>query len=88
PQYLAGQVVVFVTWDEAEVGTTNDCAANVTDAGCHVATVVVSPSTPAGTVSSTLFSHYSLLRTTEELLGLRLLGRAATAPSMRSDFGL
>jgi hypothetical protein len=32
--------------------------------------------------------HYSLLRTTEELLGLPLLGHAATATSMRPAFGL
>jgi hypothetical protein len=32
------------------------------------------------------FNHYSLLRTTEEMLGLDLLGKAATAPSMRPVF--
>ena len=34
------------------------------------------------------FTHYSLLRTQEELLGLPLLGQAASAPSMRTAFGL
>jgi hypothetical protein len=30
--------------------------------------------------------HYSLLRTTEEMLGITThLGKAATAPSMRAD---
>ncbi len=86
--YQAGQVVVFVTWDEGEGGPSNDCAANTTDVGCQVATIVVSPSTPAGVQSSTLFNHYSLLRTTEELLGLPLLGQAAGANSMVGAFSL
>jgi len=42
----------------------------------------------AGTRSATAFTHYSLLRTTEEQLGLGLLGNAATATSMRSPFGI
>ena len=52
-------------------------------------TFVLSPSTPKGARSSTPFTHYSLLRTTEELLGLSpYLGAAASAQSMRSAFGL
>jgi phosphatidylinositol-3-phosphatase len=86
--YLAGHVAVFVTWDEGEGGSSNECAANTTDVGCHVATIVVGPSTAAGTNSSALFSHYSLLRTTEQLLGVAALGEAASAPSMLSAFGL
>jgi hypothetical protein len=39
--------------------------------------IVVSPSTAPGTVSTASFDHYSLLRTTEQLLGIRrLLGHA------------
>jgi hypothetical protein len=39
--------------------------------------------------SATAFNHYSLLRTTEELLWISTyLGNAATATSMRSAFGL
>ena len=38
-------------------------------------------------LSATNFTHYSLLRTTEEILGVPLLGNAATATSMRADFG-
>ena len=50
---------------------------------------VISPWTKPGTRSTSRFTHYSLLRTTEELLGLRThLGDAATATSMRSAFGL
>jgi hypothetical protein len=35
-----------------------------------------------------LFNHYSLLGTTEQLLGLAPLGEAAKAPSMLADFDL
>jgi phospholipase C len=87
-EYQAGNVAVFITWDEGEGGTSNDCATNTTDIGCHVATLVVSPSTTPGTQSATLFNHYSLLGTTEQLLGLPLLGQAQTSNSMESAFGL
>jgi phospholipase C len=86
--YRAGNVAVFVTWDEGEGGSSNECATNSSDVGCHVATIVVSPSTGAGTNSSQLFNHYSLLRTTEQLLGVAALGEAESAPSMLSAFNL
>ncbi len=76
--YRTGRTVLFVTWDENDGSNGN-----------HVATIVVSPYTTPGTTSGRRFSHYSLLRTTEELLGIRrYLGQAAHATSMRSAFGL
>ena len=52
-------------------------------------TYVIAPSVPSGTRIGEAFTHYSLLRTTEELLGLRpLLGSAATANSMTAAFNL
>jgi phosphatidylinositol-3-phosphatase len=87
--YRSGTTAVFVTWDEGTGGTTwTDCTSNMTDASCRIATIVVSPSTPAGTISDTLFNHYSLLATTEELLGLPRLGQAASAPTMTTAFHL
>ena len=50
--------------------------------------MVVAPSVSPGTVAGDAFTHYSLLRTQEELLGVPFLGQAATAPSMRAAFGL
>ncbi len=77
PQYRAGQTAVFITWDEA------DRSAN------RVPTLVIAPSVRPGTVAREPFNHYSLLRTTEELLGLhRFLGGAASAASMRAAFGI
>jgi chitodextrinase len=77
-EYQSGSTVVFLTWDEDDFS-----------ADQHIATLVMSPSTPAGTTSGTRFDHYSLLRTTEELLGIgNYLGNAASATSMRSAFNL
>jgi Phosphoesterase family len=71
--YREGRTAVFVVWDEPT----------------PMPLVVISPRTTPGTVASPSFSHYALLRTTEELLGLSpLLGHAAGAPSMRPAFGL
>ena len=78
PSYQAGNTVLILTWDEDD-----------NSAGNHVATIVVSPYTTPGTRSGVAFTHYSLLRTTEELLGIQtFLQNAASAASMRSAFGL
>jgi hypothetical protein len=87
-EYRAGRTAVFITWDEGEGGTSDSCATNATDVGCHVAMIIVSPTTTPGTKSRKLFNHYSLLRTTERLLGLRSLGRAKHANGMKRAFGL
>jgi phospholipase C len=79
PNYRAGNTVVFLTWDEG------DAASN------RVATIVVSPSTRPGTVATRAFTHYSLLKTTEQLLGMEsFLGHArdARTASMARAFGL
>jgi hypothetical protein len=94
--YQRGTTAIFITWDEGEGPITpgflgKDCSRNTTDEDCHVATIVVSPSTRPGTVSSAFFNHYSLLRTTGEMLHLkrrRFPGLARKAPSMRHAFHL
>jgi hypothetical protein len=75
PQYQAGNAVIFITWDE-----------NSGSSGNGVPCIVISPYTH-GVKDATPYSHYSLLRTTEELLGLPLLGNAASANSMLGRFG-
>jgi phosphatidylinositol-3-phosphatase len=76
PEYAAGTTAVFITWDEGA------------GADQHIATLVIAPSTPAGTTSASTFDRYSLLRTTEEMLGLTTyIGEAANTVSMRSAFG-
>jgi hypothetical protein len=77
-QYRAGSTAVFVTWDEDDFTAVQ-----------HVPTLVVAPQVAPGTAVATTFDHYSLLRTTEEMLGLdTYLGQAAPATSMRGGFGL
>jgi hypothetical protein len=78
PEYKGGDTAVFITFDEDDMTQTN-----------RVATLVLSPSTAAGLTDASRFDHYSLLRTTEEMLGLPpVLGGAATAASMRGAFNL
>jgi phospholipase C len=87
-EYRNGSTAVFITWDEGEGGTASKCATNTTDVGCRVATIVISPSTKAGTKSKTLFNHYSLLGTAEQLLGLHKLNMASKFPTMVKAFHL
>lgn len=75
--YRGGQTAVFITWDENDSGSG------------PVPAYVIAPSVDPGTQTATAFTHYSLLRTTEELLGLQpLLGGAASANSMAAGFNL
>jgi phosphatidylinositol-3-phosphatase len=76
PQYRSGTTVIFITWDENE----SDTGVN------QVPLIVISPYTH-GVVDHRAYSHYSLLRTTEQLLGLPPLANARTAPSMLGRFG-
>jgi phospholipase C len=88
--YRAGTTAVFITWDEGAGGyPVEDCDdTTTTDTSCRVATIVISPSTPAGATSGTFFTHYSLLGTTEQLLGLPKLGQASSSPTMTAAFHL
>ncbi len=88
-EYRSHSTAVFVTFDEGSGGQNGeDCATNTSDNSCHVLTIVISPSTPAGATSAALFNHYSLLATTEQLLGLPALGQAASASTMTAAFNL
>lgn len=89
PAYTSGSTAVFLTWDEGGLTrSTNSCATNTTDPGCHVALLVMSPYIAPGTRWTALANHYSLLRATEQLLGLPLLQQAARAPSISAAFRL
>lgn len=94
-QYRAGKVAVFITFDQGLTAPTagEPCSDRshedaVAYPGCQVALVALGPT--AGATRTTLrFSHYSLLRTTEELLGISpFLGEAAMDSSMRSALHL
>ena len=70
--YRSGTTIVFIVWDEPT----------------PMPLLVVGPSVSPGVTTDEPFNHYSLLPTTEELLGLPLIGQAANATSMRTAFGL
>jgi phospholipase C len=68
--YRSGKTAVFVVWDEDS----------------YIPNIAIAPSVIPGTTPSTAVNHYGLLRATEEMLGLPLLGNAATATSLRTVF--
>ena len=81
--YQAGRTAIFITWDEGSDFGSSPPNIN------NIATIVVAPSVPKGARSAVRFDHYSMLRTTEEMLGITsFLGNAATAASMRAAFHL
>ena len=91
PEYTGGSTAVLLTWDEGENGSATDgehCATNTSDVSCHIATLVISPSTKKGARSGTRFNHYSLLGTAEQLLRLFKLGQAASSPTLTKAFNL
>lgn len=75
--YTAGGTAIFITWDEDNGSSGN-----------HVSTVVISPYTRAGATDSATLNHYSLLRTTEDMLGLGCLANSCSASDFRAAFGL
>jgi hypothetical protein len=77
PQYQSRSLVLFITFDEDDSLASN-----------QIPTIVIAPSTPKGVRVGLRFSHYSLLRTTEALLHVGLLGQAKTARSMIAPFHL
>ena len=97
PGYQRGRTVIFITWDEGSNGQSaeqrgENCLAlvHLNDRSCHVPTFVMSEYIAPGTRSGLLFSHYSVLQTTERLLGVEpFIGHAAdpTTDGMRAAFG-
>ena len=73
PTYRDGSTALFVVWDEPT----------------PMPFLAIAPAVHQGATMSEPVDHYSLLRTTEELLGIdTYLGAASRASSMRSALGL
>jgi len=89
PDYTSGNLMIDIAWDEGGSGTDGTDCVTASTPDCIVPNIVISPYT-THVVSGTDFSHYSLLKTTEDLLGLPLLGHAADATTndMCAPFGL
>lgn len=75
--YAAGGTAVFITWDEDDGSSGN-----------HVATLVISPYTPPGVTDGASLNHYSLLKTTEDLLGFGCIANSCSATDFRAAFGM
>lgn len=94
PGYRAGRTAVVITWDEGAGSQRGEDCAATSDRGCHVAAVVISPSTRPGTRAGVRLDHYALLGATEQMLGVGpLLGhagdnRGAAAANLRTAFRL
>ena len=96
PGYQRGRTVIFITWDEGSNGQSAEqrgenclALAHLDDRSCHVPTFVMSEYIAPGTQSGLLFSHYSVLQTTERLLGVEpFIGHAAdpATDGMRAAF--
>jgi hypothetical protein len=87
--YRRGHLVIDIAWDEGSGGKLGSNCVTSSAANCIVPDIVISPYT-RHKVSSTDFSHYSLLKMTEKLLGVHYLGRARN-PGVRNlcrPFGL
>lgn len=83
PKFQANpNTAIFIVFDEASGGGQGQTSppANA------VPMIVVSPLT-SHVSDATQFTHYSLLRTAEDLLGLPCLGSACSAASMAGHFG-
>jgi hypothetical protein len=87
--YRDDDTVIFLVWDEGEGGRAGQkCYTSATDQSCHIPAIVIAPSVKPGTVVPAHFDHYSVLKTTENLLGLPKLGQAVSAASMKAGFNL
>jgi phospholipase C len=88
PSYRAGKTLILVTFDEGSGGTAGvDCTKPTyfaTHPDCQIPTVVVSPYIAPRTTDGTDLNLYSLLGTTEDILGVPRLARAVGQRSMRA----
>ena len=92
PSYLAGKTLIIITFDEGgEAGTVGapctDPAYYAAHIDCNVPTLVISPYITPGATDASSQNLYSLLGTTEDILGYPRLGQAVNQPSMRPGLG-
>ena len=87
--YRAGHTVIFITWDEGNPTEPfgEECA-QTRSKDCRTALLVIAPSVKPGTVDDRFLNAYSLLGTTEHMLGVPRIGAAQTATGMWRAFNL
>ncbi len=99
PAWSASEnAAIVITWDEDDgphstkrPGVAEGCcgfdpASTANNGGGHIATLVITNHGPRGITDDTPYNHYSLLRTTEDALGIaeHLNGAAETERGVRS----
>jgi hypothetical protein len=84
PAYTSGSTAIVITWDEGDF-----THASTDPAYQNVPLIVLAPSIRPGSVTTTRFTHYAVLRAIESMLGLPLLGQAAdsTTADLRAALG-
>ncbi len=78
---------IVITWDEDDGGSKASCCGTdpkdpANAGGGHIATIVITNHGPRHISDPTPYSHYSLLRTIEDVFGLREHLRRAAAPGV------
>ena len=86
--YMDRDTAIFIVWDEGEPSVAGANCVDSTAQSCHVAMIVVAPSVKPGLKVAISYSHYSWLKTAEDLLGVAELGQAKSATSMAKGFNL
>ncbi len=87
PAFVQQHGLLIITFDEAATSDTASCCGEIPGpnspspgingpGGGDVGAVLLSPCIAPGTVSSTPYNHYTLLRSTEDIFGLPHLGYA------------
>src|SRR5437763_13889904 len=77
--------LLIITWDEngADYATPTSCAngINTTPPFNHIATLIIGAHVKPGSVNTTTYTHYNVLRTIEEMEGITTpLGGSAKVP--------
>jgi hypothetical protein len=82
-----GDGVLFIVWDEGDLGTDNRCSSTVAQ-GCggRTATLVIGPHVKAGYQSTTLYHNENMLKTVCALMGLAPCPGAADTAAPMADF--
>ena len=69
--------MVFIVSDHGTGGDGSVCADMSVAPGCHVPMIVLDPHVQPGTVDPNCYSHYSLLKTWDQIWCVPVMGHAA-----------
>lgn len=82
-----GDGILFIAWDEGDLGTDNRCSATVSQ-GCggRTATLVIGPGVKSGYLSTTTYHNENILATVCATMGLSTCPGAAQTAAPMADF--